>query len=82
MPDVNLSSLESELYKANKHISKLVSYKHSFFRGIITGFGWSLGATILITILLWALAQLEALPFLGEIIGQINIFIKNSSQNR
>lgn len=47
-------------------------YRVNFFRGVFFGFGSVLGGTILITILVWTLAQLGAVvPFLSDFIQDI-----------
>lgn len=40
--------------------------KSAFIRGIFTGLGTVLGATLLVAFLVWALGQLGGVPFIGE----------------
>lgn len=40
--------------------------KSAFIRGIFTGFGTVIGATVLVGLAVWLLGQLGALPVIGE----------------
>lgn len=40
--------------------------KGAFIRGIFTGFGAVIGATIIVTFVVWLLGQLGGLPWVGE----------------
>lgn len=53
------------------------SYKHSFFKGVATGFGSVLGATLLIALLLWLLAIASHVPFIGEAVENIRQTIQS-----
>jgi cell division septal protein FtsQ len=39
----------------------------TFLKGVVTGFGVFLGGTIIVGALLWALSQLNNLPFIGNL---------------
>ena len=43
----------------------------SLFRGLVSGFGWVLGATILVSLFTYALSQIEFIPILGNYAHQI-----------
>ena len=45
--------------------------KMSFFRGVFTGLGSIIGATIVVALVLWILSLLESIPFIGPIIENI-----------
>ena len=43
----------------------------SLFRGLASGLGWVLGATILVALLTYTLSQIEFIPILGEWVSQL-----------
>ena len=43
----------------------------SFLKGLASGLGWVLGATILVSILTFALSQIEFIPILGEWVSKL-----------
>jgi hypothetical protein len=49
----------------------------SFFKGLASGLGWILGATILVSLLTYVLSQIEFIPILGEWVSQLIIEIKS-----
>ena len=48
----------------------------SLFRGLASGLGWVLGATILVSLLTYALSQIEFIPILGEWVSKLIIEIE------
>ncbi len=46
-------------------------YRMSFMRGIFSGLGSVIGATIVLAILLWLLSLAESIPFIGTIFENI-----------
>lgn len=75
--DKSAELLASELKRTNKLLGK----KNAFYRGVISGLGATIGATILISIVLWALSQLEYIPFLGSYIKPANEVIRQNVPN-
>ena len=43
----------------------------SLFRGLASGLGWVLGATILVSLLTYFLSQIEFIPILGELVSKL-----------
>ena len=43
----------------------------SFLRGLASGLGWIIGATILVSILTFALSQIQFIPILGEWVSKL-----------
>jgi hypothetical protein len=41
------------------------------FRGLASGLGWVLGATILVSLFTYALSQIEFIPILGELVSKL-----------
>lgn len=74
------TKLIEEISRLNKHITRLDrrhSLTYSFFRGIVTGLGTVLGATIVVAILAYLFSHVEFIPLIGtwlsEIIKQIDL---------
>src|SRR6056297_742008 len=70
-------ALRAELQTLNKHrfvrihnnIPRLLAF--NFVRGLAVGLGTVLGATVLLSLIVWALSQIEFLPIIGEWASQI-----------
>ena len=43
----------------------------SFLKGLASGLGWIIGATILVSILTFALSQIQFIPILGEWVSKL-----------
>ncbi len=43
----------------------------SLFRGLASGLGWVLGATILVSLFTYTLSQIEFIPILGEWVSRL-----------
>ena len=43
----------------------------SLLRGLASGLGWVLGATILVSLLTYTLSQIEFIPILGELVSRL-----------
>ncbi|MGX0876339.1 hypothetical protein ACSSV4_001016 [Roseovarius sp. MBR-154] len=69
--------LRSELQRLNSHrfvrihnnMPRLLAF--NFARGLAVGLGTVLGASVLLSVILWALSQIEFLPIIGEWAAQI-----------
>lgn len=63
-------------FRMHENVLKLAIF--NMVRGVSYGFGWVMGATILVYILTLVLSQIEFIPILGEfasrLIEQINKF--------
>jgi len=83
---LSLQKIETELQQLNSHkfikaynsISNLLFYQ--FLKGIAFGLGSVLGATIVVSILVYLLAQIEFLPIIGEWVKLITQEIKNTNK--
>lgn len=53
------------------YIDKNQMYKMSFIKGLVTGLGGVLGATIVVALLIWILSLFNRVPLLGPITEQI-----------
>ena len=43
----------------------------SFLKGLASGLGWIIGATILVSVLTFALSQIQFIPILGEWVSKL-----------
>ena len=43
----------------------------SFLKGLASGLGWVIGATILVSLLTYILSHIEFIPILGDIVSQL-----------
>ena len=43
----------------------------SFLKGLASGLGWIIGATILVSLLTYILSKIEFIPILGDIVSQL-----------
>ena len=60
----------------NNNIFKIYNSKKkilfiSFLKGLASGLGWIIGATILVSLLTYILSQIEFIPILGDIVSQL-----------
>ena len=55
-----------KIYNSTKKILFL-----SFLKGLASGLGWIIGATILVSLLTYVLSQIEFIPILGDIVSQL-----------
>ena len=52
-------------------------YRTAFLKGIVTGLGGVIGATLVIVILAWLLSLFEQIPFVGPIFENLKTTIQN-----
>lgn len=72
-----LRALRAELALLNSHrfvrihnsLPRLLAF--SFARGLAVGLGTVLGATVLLSVIVWSLSQIEFLPIIGDWAAQI-----------
>jgi uncharacterized protein (DUF2062 family) len=71
MPD---SSLTTETRRLNQSITRLVkqqSLPSSFLRGVASGFGSVIGATIVVAVLAYLLSNVELIPLIGSWLAEL-----------
>lgn len=82
--DQETDDLVHELRALRDEVARLNSYRAvrlqnnlprflavSFARGLAVGLGTLLGATVLLSLIVWALSQIEFLPIIGEWAAEI-----------
>ena len=65
---------EHYFFKMHSSFWKVLSI--SLIRGLLSGLGWVLGATILVSLLTYTLSQIEFIPILGEWVSKLIIEIE------
>ena len=73
-----LSALRRELQRLNRHgfvrmhdsVPRLLAF--NFARGLAFGLGTVVGASVLLSLAIWALSQIEFLPIIGEWASEIS----------
>lgn len=75
----NQDELINTLHRTNRLLAKSASLKYAFLRGLATGFGGILGATLVVGVFVWGLSRLEFIPIIGTFVSQITDFVVNNS---
>ena len=83
-PQETTEDLASEVHALRRELRLLNSHRFvrihnnlprflalNFARGLAVGLGTLIGATVLLSLLVWALSQIEFLPIIGEWAAQI-----------
>lgn len=58
--------------------NKLAVYKMSFLKGILSGIGGVIGATIMIAILLFLLSLLSEIPLIGDLAQKLEYTVESA----
>lgn len=66
----HLGKMLDNIYQTG-YIDRNQAYKMSFIKGLVSGFGGVLGATLLVALLLWIISLLGHVPFLQPISDNI-----------
>ena len=59
----------NNIFKIYNSTRKILYF--SFLKGLVSGLGWILGATILVSFLTYTLSQIEFIPILGDLVSQL-----------
>ncbi|MEK9156332.1 MAG: DUF5665 domain-containing protein [Patescibacteria group bacterium] len=68
MTDEDIIKAIRDLTEQNK---RLASLKWNFWRGIVYGFGFSIGSILLVALFLWVLSLFDTIPVIGRFISTI-----------
>lgn len=60
-----LGRIVANIYESG-YADKATTYKMSFIKGLLAGFGGVIGATIVIALLLWVLTWFKNVPLVGR----------------
>ena len=61
-----LGRVVASIYESG-YLDKKQAYKTSFIKGIFSGLGGVIGATVLVALLLWTLSLFSNVPLLGKL---------------
>ena len=64
--------------RIHNHLPRLLAF--NFARGLAVGLGTVLGASVLLSVLVWSLSQIEFLPIIGEWAAQIAEQMQNAQE--
>lgn len=54
------------------YLDKKQAYKTSFIKGVFSGFGGVIGATVLVALLIWVLSFFGHVPLVGKFVDKLN----------
>lgn len=74
-----ITHLDHRLERTNALLKKFSSHRQAFIRGIFAGLGGSLGATLVLALILWVASQLEFVPIVGSFATDVINFINQNS---
>ncbi|PJA41303.1 hypothetical protein CO178_00490 [candidate division WWE3 bacterium CG_4_9_14_3_um_filter_34_6] len=74
-----ITKLERQLKITNRLLHKFTSLKWAFYRGVLSGLGGIIGATLVLTFTVWILSRLEFVPIVGHFVTQITNFVVTNS---
>lgn len=74
------ASLIKDLYESG-YINRKDVYKMSFIKGVLTGFGGVIGATIFVAILLWLLTVFQNIPVAGRLFDNAKQQVQSIEQS-
>lgn len=83
-----LRALRQELHVLNQHrfiriqnsIPRLLAF--NFARGLALGLGTVMGASVLLSLVVWSLSQIEFMPIIGEWASEITRIVQEEDQRR
>lgn len=74
-----LGRMLANIYESG-YIDRNQTYKMSFIKGLFTGLGGVIGATLLVALLLWVLSLVSDIPLVERITDPVYDTIKNGRQ--
>jgi len=75
-----LGQLSVEMTKWHKDMLEANSFKNKFIGGLLTGLGTVLGATLLVALVLYVLAQLASIEMIRPFVEEIAGIVQNSKR--
>ena len=58
------------------YINKKEMLKMSFLKGLVTGLGGVIGATIVVALVFWILSLFDSVPFVGPVLEKLETNVK------
>jgi hypothetical protein len=74
-----LGRMLENIYESG-YIDRNQAYKTSFIKGLLSGVGGVLGATILIALLLWILTLFKQVPLVGPFFDRVRTTVQSERQ--
>jgi hypothetical protein len=71
-----LGRMLENIYESG-YIDRNQAYKTSFIKGLVSGLGGVLGATILIALLLWILTLFKQVPLVGPFLEKVRTTVQS-----
>ena len=65
-----IGRMVASIYESG-YIDKNKTYKMSFIKGLLGGFGGVVGATIVVALLLWGLSFFNEVPLIGPVVEKV-----------
>jgi Domain of unknown function (DUF5665) len=62
------------------YLDKKQAYKTSFIKGLLSGFGGVIGATIIVALLVWILSFFGNVPLIGRFVDRLDHTVQNSQK--
>ena len=86
--DKEIRALREEVARLNEHrflrtynsLPRLLAF--SFARGLMVGLGGVIGATVLLSLLVWSLSQVEVIPIIGDWARQVIDIVEAGGKQR
>lgn len=77
--DEQLGRMLTNIYESG-YINHNQAYKYSFLKGIATGVGGVIGATVVIAIIVWGLSLFQEIPLIGPFAQKVQTTIEQSAK--
>lgn len=74
-----LGKMMENIYQSG-YIDRNQLYKMSFLKGLVTGLGGVVGATIVVGLLLWFLSIFDTLPLIGPFLENLQQTLESKNQ--
>ena len=74
-----LGRMMESIYESG-YIDHAKTYKMSFFKGVLGGFGGVIGATVVVALLLWVLSLLNHVPFLHDVTDNVKNTVQDTKK--
>ncbi len=74
-----LGKLISAVYESG-YLDKKQAYKTSFIKGIFSGLGGVIGATVVVGVLLWVLSLFGSVPLVGRFTDRVEQTVQQTSK--
>ncbi len=74
----NIGKMLINIYETG-YLNANESYKHAFIKGVVSGVGGVIGASIVIALLVWILSFFNSIPLIGPFTKDIRSTIENST---